>query len=75
LFIEIEGPLRLLRAFLVRLEKEKPPLAIVQSLEFSFLDAVGYDSFEIRYSEQIGQKTALISSGRRHLLRLFARNT
>ena len=59
-FIEIEGPLHLLQAFLVRLEKEKSPLAIVQSLEFSFLDAVGYDRFEIRHSEHTGQKTALI---------------
>ena len=59
-FIEVEGPLHLLQTFLVRLEKEKPPLAIVQNLEFSFLDAVGYDRFEIRYSEQTGQKTALI---------------
>jgi len=59
-FIEVEGPLHLLQTFLVRLEKEKPPLAIVQSLECSFLDAVGYHHFEIRYSEQTGQKTALI---------------
>ena len=59
-FIEVEGPLDLLHDFLVRLEKEKPPLAILQSLECSFLDAVGYDCFEIRYSEQTGQKTALI---------------
>jgi hydrogenase maturation protein HypF len=59
-FIEVEGPLDLLQTFLVRLEKEKPPLAIVQSLEFSYLDAVGYNRFEIRYSEQAGQKTALI---------------
>ena len=59
-FIEVEGPLDLLQTFLARLEKEKPPLAIVQSLEFSFLDAVGYNRFEIRYSEQAGQKTALI---------------
>jgi hydrogenase maturation protein HypF len=59
-FIEVEGPIHLLRAFLVRLEEEKPPLAIIQSLECSFLDAVGYDRFEIRYSEQTGQKTALI---------------
>jgi hydrogenase maturation protein HypF len=59
-FIEVEGSLHLLQTFLVRLEKEKPPLAIVQSLESSFLDAVGYSCFEIRYSEQTGQKTALI---------------
>jgi len=59
-FIEVEGPLDSLQTFLIRLEKEKPPLAIVQSLECSFLDAVGYDCFEIRYSEPTGQKTALI---------------
>jgi acylphosphatase len=40
-FIEVEGPPHLLQTFLVRLEKEKPPLAIVQSLECSFLEAVG----------------------------------
>ena len=59
-FIEIEGPLYMLQAFLVRLEKEKPPLALVQSLEFSFLDVVGYDGFEIRHSDHTGLKTALI---------------
>src|ERR1700757_856080 len=59
-FIEVEGPRDSLQTFLIRLEKEKPPLAIVQSLECSFVDAVGYDRFEIRYSEQTGQKTALI---------------
>ena len=59
-FIEVEGPVNLLQTFLARLEREKPPLAIIQSLECSYLDAVGYGRFEIRYSEQAGQKTALI---------------
>ena len=59
-FIEVEGQKPILQTFLARLEKEKPPLAIVQSLESSFLDAVGYEGFEIRYSEQTGPKTALI---------------
>jgi hydrogenase maturation protein HypF len=59
-FIEVEGPLDSLQTFLIRLEKEKPPLAIVQSLECAFLDAAGYDCFKIRYSEQTGPKTALI---------------
>ena len=49
-----------LQSFLLRLEKEKPPLAAIQSLEFSLLDAAGYDVFEIRYSEQSGRKTVLI---------------
>jgi hydrogenase maturation protein HypF len=58
--IEVEGSSCLLQTFLVRLEKEKPPLAIVQSLEFTLVDAVGYKGFEIRYSEHTGEKTALI---------------
>ena len=59
-FIEVEGPLDLLQQFLARLEKEKPPLAIIQSLESSFLDIVSYQGFEIRYSDDTGPKTALI---------------
>ena len=59
-FIEVEGPVNLLQTFLTRLEAEKPPLAIIQSLESAYVDAAGYETFEIRYSEQTGQKTALI---------------
>jgi hydrogenase maturation protein HypF len=59
-FIEVEGPLDLVQPFLARLEKEKPPLAIIQSLESSFLDVAGYQGFEIRYSDHTGPKTALI---------------
>jgi len=59
-FIEVEGPRDRLQSFLLRLEKEKPPRAVIQSLEFSFLDPTGYDQFEIRHSEEVGQKTVLI---------------
>ena len=59
-FIEVEGARDALRSFLLRLEKEKPPRAVIQSLGFSFLDAAGYDRFEIRYSEQNGPKSVLI---------------
>jgi hydrogenase maturation protein HypF len=59
-FIEVEGPRDELQLFLLRLEKEKPPLAAIQSLEFSLFDAAGYDGFHIRYSEQSGRKTVLI---------------
>jgi hydrogenase maturation protein HypF len=58
--IEVEGARDSLQSFLLRLEKEKPPLAAIQSLEFSLLDAAGYDGFDIRYSEQSGRKTVLI---------------
>jgi hydrogenase maturation protein HypF len=59
-FIEVEGPGDILQVFLTRLEIEKPPLAIIQSLESSFLDLAGYQGFEIRYSDDTGPKTALI---------------
>jgi hydrogenase maturation protein HypF len=59
-FIEVEGGCDSVRKFLLRVEKEKPPRAVVQSLESSFLDAIGHGAFEIRESENRGSKTALI---------------
>ncbi len=59
-FIEVEGERPVLEEFLLRLEREKPPRAIIQSLEFSFLDAVGYPDFVIRHSQEAGEKTVLI---------------
>ena len=58
--IEIEGGGTSLREFLVRLEREVPPRATIQSLEFSFLDSVGYRDFIIRESDHDGAKTACI---------------
>jgi hydrogenase maturation protein HypF len=59
-FIEAEGEKHALEEFLLRLDKERPPLAFIQSLESSFLDPVGFAGFEIRASEAEGDKTALI---------------
>jgi hydrogenase maturation protein HypF len=59
-FIEVEGGRDSLQGFLLRLEKDKPPRAVVQSLESSFLDPIGHRGFEIRESENRGDKTALI---------------
>jgi hydrogenase maturation protein HypF len=59
-FIEVEGARGALSRFLIRMEKEKPARASIQSLESCFLDARGYDRFEISYSEQSGPRTALI---------------
>jgi hydrogenase maturation protein HypF len=59
-FLEVEGAGGAVRQFLTRLEKEKPPRAIIQSLEFSFLEAVGYRDFTIRTSEESGAKSVLI---------------
>ncbi len=58
--IEIEGPKGELNDFLLRCEKEKPPIAVIESIESSLLDPIGYDHFEIRTSELTGQKSALI---------------
>ncbi len=59
-FIEAEGASDTLRQFVLRLEKERPPRAVIQSFESSFLDPAGYSRFEIRESEEGGEKTALI---------------
>ncbi len=59
-FIEIEGPRATLEKFLLRLEMEKPPRSFIQSLEASWLDAVGFKKFEIRQSGTGGGKTALV---------------
>jgi len=59
-FIEIEGKAKEVETFLFRLEKEKPPRAFIQSLESSFLDPLGYATFEIRHSDESGAKTALV---------------
>src|SRR3972149_11709973 len=59
-FIEVEGPKDTLDTFLLRLGREKPPRSSIQSLESSFLDPVGFESFEIRESEESGPKTVLV---------------
>ena len=59
-FIEVEGGRPELETFLLRLEPEKPPRSFIQSLEYSWLDAVGYSGFEIRVSETSGAKSALV---------------
>src|SRR5262249_51721669 len=58
--IEAEGRKDLLDQFLIRIEKERPRHASIHSLAYSFLDAVGLSSFEIRESETRGRKRALI---------------
>jgi len=58
--IEVEGGAELLRSFLLRLEREKPPRAVIQSLEPVYLDPVGFASFEIRPSDSGGSPTTLV---------------
>ena len=59
-FIEVEGSRAALEKFRFRLEAEKPPRSSIQSLESSWLDAVGFKEFEIRASETGGGKTAFV---------------
>jgi hydrogenase maturation protein HypF len=59
-FIEVEGGRDSLQTFLSRVEKEKPARAVIQSLESSFLNAIGYRGFEIRETQDRGAKTTLI---------------
>ena len=59
-FIEVEGSRAALEIFICRLEAEKPPRSFIQSMESTWLDAVGYGKFEIRASETSGDKSALI---------------
>ncbi|MCX7824596.1 MAG: acylphosphatase, partial [Verrucomicrobiae bacterium] len=58
--IEAEGGRGELQSFLLRVPREKPPRAIIQSLESSWLDPVGFAKFEIQESATAGAKTALI---------------
>ncbi len=58
-FVEVEGAREKLNQFLLRVEREKPAISFIQSLESSFADPVGYTEFEIRKSDG-GEKTALV---------------
>lgn len=59
-FLEVEGRKPALDSFLLRLQNEKPPQARIWSLEFSFLPAVGYSTFEIRHSQATGEKRVTV---------------
>lgn len=59
-FVEVEGERCVLEKFFLRIQREKPPLAFIQSLEPSYLDAVGYKTFEIRESKRGGEKSAIV---------------
>ena len=59
-FIEVEETKEVLDRFLLRLQKEIPSRAFIQSLEFLFLDPIGFKKFEIRESDAGGAKTTII---------------
>ncbi len=59
-YIEAENQIDLLNDFILKIEKEKPALAVITGFEFSFLDPINYETFEIRKSEVDDDFSALI---------------
>lgn len=59
-FLEAEGPQERLEELMLRLTREAPPRAWIQSAEFSWRDPAGSTAFEIRASDDAGPKTALV---------------
>ncbi len=54
--IEVEGERSKLEEFLVRLNRDKPPLAHIYSQDLEFLPSVGYEDFEIKESRGEGER-------------------
>jgi hydrogenase maturation protein HypF len=57
--VEVEGPPARLEEFRIRVERERPPRAVIQGIESSRLDPAGYERFDIRASED-GEATVLV---------------
>ncbi len=58
--IEAEGTNDNLIQFIKNIELEKPEHAVIVSFEYSFLDPIGFDKFEIKESNKDGEVSALI---------------
>ncbi len=58
--IEVEGARERLEAFLLGIERERPPRSFIHSLESAFLDPVGLTGFKILESAESGAKTVLV---------------
>ena len=60
LVVEVEGPEEAIGQFLARLDREKPPAAVVLTREVSYLAPAGFARFEILSSDAADQKTAAV---------------
>ncbi|HYL79184.1 MAG TPA: carbamoyltransferase HypF, partial [Candidatus Acidoferrum sp.] len=58
--IEVEGAKESLDVFLLRIERDRPPRASIQSLEASYLDPTGFTAFAIRESDGSGPASAVV---------------
>jgi hydrogenase maturation protein HypF len=54
--IEVEGPQNVLEEFLIRLDRDRPPISRIFSLQHSFLPEKGFTEFEVRESEESGKR-------------------
>lgn len=58
--LEVEGRRERLEEFLLRIEKDRPSRSFVQSLEWSFLDPVGFEDFQIHNDDSAAEMTTLV---------------
>lgn len=58
--IEVEGAPAELDQFIFRVQHEKPVHALIRRIETHVLQPAGFPSFEIRHSDDGGQRTALV---------------
>ena len=58
--IEAEGEQDALHQLLLDLQREAPPHAFIQSFEFTFLDPVHFQGFEIRESADLGSPDVVV---------------
>jgi hydrogenase maturation protein HypF len=58
--IEAEGDKPSLDEFLIRIERDKPDISKIFSLQHAYLDKTGYEGFEIRSSMEKGERKTSI---------------
>jgi len=58
--IEVEGSKPKLDQFILKLEKDKPVNAVIHSMEFSYLDPIGFSDFTIQNSRDGEELTTII---------------
>ena len=58
--IEVEGDRDRLDDFMAAIDREKPDLSRIYSLRHTYLEDSGYEEFEIRESQDDGEKRALV---------------
>ena len=60
IFIDAEADHVTLESFIRKIETDRPKNSYIQSFEHTWLDAEGFNTFEIRESKESGSKTALV---------------